>query len=376
MKLRILGILLGIIILFGGCYQQETTIVTREVVVQVTATPAPTATATPIPPTIGGGSGLMAFTVTYDEYHNDILVMDMDGANQTNLTNSDSPEDYVTWSPDGEKLAFVGTTNGGNREVFILNVMSGELRQVTDDENVNTAPSWSPDGITLAFFAGVGDGIKHGASVILVDAGGINQREIFFEENSRVIIGPQIAWSPDGSRLALGLHTLFLGPDRVGPDGQIYLVNADGSGVVLFGQSNFYPEWSPDGSTLLFFVLSNVGWDIFTMNVEESQPKQLTDSSASKAHTTWSPDGTQITYVDEDPPVVIIMNSNGANKRQLVDFYSSVDPEWSPDGQWIAFAGKSKQTSYYQVYIVKTDGSNLQMLTNTPEDHALPLWQP
>src|SRR5690606_24208448 len=56
----------------------------------------------------------------------------------------------VAWSPDGERIAFAGMA-GGISDLYLLELSDGRVRQPTNDRNANLHPAWSPDGGTLAY---------------------------------------------------------------------------------------------------------------------------------------------------------------------------------------------------------------------------------
>ncbi len=51
----------------------------------------------------------------------DIWVMDADGGNQTNLTQTKGVDDDPIWSPDGSKIVFVSHRFGGTRQLMVMN---------------------------------------------------------------------------------------------------------------------------------------------------------------------------------------------------------------------------------------------------------------
>jgi TolB protein len=76
----------------------------------------------------------------------DIFVIDADGQNMVNLTNSASSNDnWPTWSPDGSRIAF-----GSSRDVlfgsdiYIMDADGSNLVQITDAEGFELSPAWSP----------------------------------------------------------------------------------------------------------------------------------------------------------------------------------------------------------------------------------------
>lgn len=208
----------------------------------------------------------------------------------------------------------------------------------------------------------------------------------------------------------------------------IYSVNLDGSGFIQLIEdipevNNFSPVWSPDGTKIAFSsnrAAEDLGmygaYDIFTMDADGTNIRQLTTDPNDEYWPQWSPDGTKIAY-DIIPwrlPYigVYVINLDGTGKTRLARGYR---PLWSPDGTKIAFFFKdhtrvfniqlgiydrnnSKQVkitthlgatdfswspdsqslifiSGYDIYRVDVDGSNLHILTEN-DTVATPKWSP
>jgi Tol biopolymer transport system component len=82
----------------------------------------------------------------------DIYVMNADGSGTRKLTHNNA-RFYAepAWSPDGRKIAFRSTRNGGNREIYVMNADGSNQRNLTRNPAKDVRPSWSPDGRRIAF---------------------------------------------------------------------------------------------------------------------------------------------------------------------------------------------------------------------------------
>jgi Tol biopolymer transport system component len=85
--------------------------------------------------------------------------------------------------------------------------------------------------------------------------------------------GFQPDWSPDGSRIVFG--------SLDGHDGEVFVMNADGSDLIRLTRNRFeetLPAWSPDGLTIAFASRRDRNTDIYLMNAEGSDQVRLTHS--------------------------------------------------------------------------------------------------
>jgi hypothetical protein len=168
----------------------------------------------------------------------------------------------------------------------------------------------------------------------------------------------------------------------------IYSMNPDGSDrkQLTFSQDHEdQPAWSPDGTKIAFASLHLTGSggynEIFVMNADGSDQRRLTQSKYDR-FPTWSPDGTQIAFWRIDSITmpsswgIFVMNADGSDQRAVASTSEWYEPAWSPDGLKFAVGA-----NYIGIYLINVDGSNQTQITQPPlsgpifEDHA-PAWSP
>jgi Tol biopolymer transport system component len=206
----------------------------------------------------------------------DIFVMEPDGSGQTNVTNTGSgSESQPVWSPDGRKIAYVRTG------IWVMNADGSSQTQLTSS---GAWPSWSPDGSKIAFEVS-------GQTLWVVNADGTGLTELFAPADRSVT---QPVWSPTGDKIA------YRGGSPV-PD--IWIVDADGTNPINLTNSptsEQYPDWSPDGSRIVFWRRPASGAEqIWTMDANGSNQVNVSPTGApygsgAPIYPAWSPDGTRI----------------------------------------------------------------------------------
>lgn len=175
-------------------------------------------------------------------------------------------------------------------------------------------------------------------------------------------------------------------------DGQIYIMNADGSDVRCFtdyapGVIYGYPALSPDASRIAFTRDEGGDHALYLAGIDGSNPQRLSASRVALAEPAWSPDGSKIAYLrgyDMTAGGVANLTVCGA-EIYVVDIFSrkevnltqgagGVDPSWSPDGTRIAFS--SARDGNYEIYTMTSWGDEIKRLTETEWAEAEPSWSP
>ena len=173
------------------------------------------------------------------------------------------------------------------------------------------------------------------------------------------------SWSLDGSMIAFQ-------SERNGIE-EIYLIGDDGSNLRKVADGA-YPSFSPDGSQIVY----EYNEDIWVINVDGTNPVQLTTNGGFDGEPSFSPDGSQILFVSDRADgdwEVYVMDSDGANQQRLT-FHEGYDqePEFSPDGYEITFS-RVVDGIDVDVYVMEPDGSNIRQLTEDADSYSSS-WSP
>ena len=171
---------------------------------------------------------------------------------------------------------------------------------------------------------------------------------------------------------------------------EIKTVQSDGSNPdVLLHESMLIMglDASPDGGRIVFWgcpgslssdCSDGEDLDIWVVNWDGSNLRNLTeDSAANESHPDWSADSRQLVF-DSDRsgnPQLYIMNSDGYNLRQITDGPEfSSEPNWSPDGNWIAYHCRQASETGIEtrICVVSPDGQP----AGEPISGTTPVWSP
>ncbi|MCL5771138.1 MAG: DUF5050 domain-containing protein [Actinobacteria bacterium] len=118
---------------------------------------------------------------------------------------------------------------------------------------------------------------------------------------------------------------------------------------------------------IVFTSLKSGNEDIFSMNIDGSDLKQLTDNPANDMYPQISPDGKKILYTSDINGTwqIMIMNADGTDKKQITNSrYRSGYPAMSFDGKYIFY--EVFMDNNWELFKINTDGSNPVRLTFNP----------
>jgi len=282
------------------------------------------------------------------------------------------PASGLTWSPDGASIVVIERLGEGSDLRSAFRVVPLEASGAVDvqvslaDFSKANYPALSPDGKRIAFLgtSGPWQGALHVASV----DGGPIQRLADLEGQ-----GAGIAWTRDGRGLIVGRFT----PLRIRSMLRVDASDGHVSEITL-GDNPSQPSISADGSRLVF-AEQYLRYDIVRYSARESDAApgtRFVQSTRFDGNPQYSPDGTRIAFSSARAGNidVWVCDADGANPMQVTSIGGAGSPRWSPDGSRIAFdstAGGSPD-----IYIVGAGGDVPRRVTNSEHEDVVPAWSP
>ena len=261
--------------------------------------------------------------------NDEIYIMNLDGTNQTRLTNNPAQDTQPSLSADGNRIAFMSTRDE-NEEIYVMNADGSGQTRLTNGVASDRFPSFSSNGKKIVF---------------------VSARDDIATAAKR----PSILNS------------------------EIYVMNADGSSPMRLTNNadiDDQPTFSPDGSKIAFESWRDGNCEIYIMNADGSGQTRLTNVAPYlDEHPSFSPDGKKIAFLSgrNGYPDVYLMNVDGTNQTRLTNLPGFDDfPSFSPNGDQIAF--RSDRDGNSEIYVMNADGSNANRLTTNGAADNFPSW--
>lgn len=171
---------------------------------------------------------------------NKIYVMNADGTAVRNLSGSEAGESGPAWSPDGRRIAFEK-----DGDVWVMDADGSNRKNLTDTPPVNgyevreNDPAYSPDGTKIAFYKETFR--PHDVDLYTVTVDGKQLRQVTDFPGKEY--SPD--WSPSGKRLAYVRSTRASGA-------RVTTIRPDGTRKTFVAQDGYSPTWAPDGGMIAF----------------------------------------------------------------------------------------------------------------------------
>jgi dipeptidyl aminopeptidase/acylaminoacyl peptidase len=285
-----------------------------------------------------------------------------------------------------------------------MTIATGALAPLTPDGGSESSPRWSPDGSSVALLS-TADGQP---AVVIANVRDRSRRTLVHyqstsEPHAFLGVGEQIAWSPDGKRVAY--LSADPGPEPAGTDPfvitrlaykswtgindnrrwHIYVIGSDGQHKTQLTKGDRQEHsiaWSANDE--IVFVSNHEAdpdrvhnYDVFAVNASSGLVRQITRTPGTEYMPSWSPDGSSVTYVGgrralttresnaEDTHVWTAPSAGGAGR----DLTAAMDRRvavcrFGPDSRFVYFIAEDHGNRV--LYRVDGDGGNPDAVVNGP----------
>ncbi len=179
-------------------------------------------------------------------------------------------------------------------------------------------------------------------------------------------------WSPDGSQL---VFTSFL---KYFPE--IFSASSKGGGMRQLTASrstSLTPAYSPDGNRIVYASSFTGDTELHQMTPAGKALGKITNVVNIDVSPAWSPDGSQIVFASEragNLHLFVMPSGGGSASRLTYTGYQNDQPDWSPDGRRIVFTSRAQGA--FDVFMMNADGSMIQRVTRDEGNNESPTWSP
>ena len=340
------------------------------------------------------------------------------------LTSYVGSEICPSFAPDGERVAFAWDgEKQDNFDIYVKQIGEGTLLRLTSDPRPDLSPAWSPDGRTIAFLRLNSD---EKGEILLMPSVAAGPARSLAAVTAPLTLYPQskfIAWSPDSKWLVVsdapsygGVMSLFLlsvetgekrritlppneyddvdpsfSPDMRhltfarytgggGASSDLYILNLSPDlqpkgppeRLTFYNRHLASPVWASDGRSILFTRTELAGnHGIWRINLSSRKIEPLPLSADSSSALDLSRRGRRLVYTREisntnvwavDLPPPKSRSGWRSNPKPWMGTLGGGNPQFSPDGQQIAFQSDSSGTG--EIWICDRDGSHARQLTH------------
>ncbi|SPF34751.1 putative Transcriptional regulator, CadC [Candidatus Sulfotelmatobacter kueseliae] len=268
----------------------------------------------------------------------DIYQANADGTDPRKLTTvQGTPLGIVSFSPDGTRIRFtIAGPEKGPESIWEIRPDGSDLHPVLpgwDNPPCDWSGVWTPDGRYYFFLSWI---TPPGSNVWAIrEPSGLFHRHssVPFQLTTGPLEFHSLVFSPDGKKLFASAQQFRGELVRYDPKSRQFV-------PFLAGISAGELDFSRDGKWVAYVSYPEL--TLWRSRVDGSDRLQLTYPPIAAGSPRWSPDTTQIAFVDFQlgrPDKTFLISSRGGTPREmLAENEPQADATWSPDGKKIAFA--------------------------------------
>jgi WD40-like Beta Propeller Repeat len=252
------------------------------------------------------------------------------------------------------KIAFTSNRDAQN-DIYVMNEQGGRQSRLTTNLANDRRPRWSASGRRIAFASSRDANFE----IYSMRADGSNQTRL----TSDPLPDDYPSWTADDRQIVFqrgGFAT-----------GEIYVMNADGADPTDLTNDpapDITPAAAPRGTKIVFGSTRDGSGGLFALQLNGTELTRLTTTSGTDWVPNWSPSGREIVFLRDETGLdddIYVVRSDGTGLTRLTNTPTrdEVNPVWSPDHSRILFAGCGADANC-QLYTIKPDGSHERQLTS------------
>lgn len=237
--------------------------------------------------------------------------------------------------------------------IFTINPDGGDCLQI---RQTGKCPEWSPDGNWIVF-EDLPEGYEdYATNIYIMKPNGKEVRQLTRHTDGRAYCP---TWSPDSKNICYSLST--------DEGSQIWTVDIESlQQKQLTHEDDSYPFWTPFNKIVFF----NREGFVLIMDSDGKNQREYDLFSKGDDEPRWSRDGNKIVFIRDGG--VCVMDANGGNLQTIpiapesAPAYRAAKASLSPDGRKITYSSRQRELYGYEIYVMDIDGKNKKRITTHP----------